>query len=115
MADPKSEAARQLLSKLWSQTQAQAGKAARYGRDVLSLRQLRADRERLFVKLGKEVRQLVEAGDVDHPGLAKGVARIKEIELRIRAAEDAMRAKGLEPESEAQSAEAHANPGDEAG
>ena len=109
MADKRaSDTTRELLGKLWSRTQDQAGRAARYGRDMLSLRQLRADRERMFVKLGKEVRQLVEGGEVDHPGLVRGVGRIREMEGKIRAQEEAVRATGVEPESEAASAAANA-------
>ena len=89
-----------LLGKLFSRAQQEAGRAARFGRDMIVLRQLRADREQMFVKLGKEVRQLVEAGEVNHPGLVRGVGRITELEGRIRAAEEAMRAQGVEPEAE---------------
>ena len=99
---------RDLLGKLWSRTQAQANRAAKYGRDMLALRQLRADRERMFEKLGKEVRQLVDAGEVEHPGLVRGVGRIAEMEGKIRGQEAVMRAKGVEPESEAASAAANA-------
>ena len=109
MSDKRAaDTTRELLGKLWNRTQAQANRAARYGRDMLALRQLRADRERMFVKLGKEVRQLVDGGELDHPGLLRGVGRIKEMEDKIRAQESAMRAQGVEPESEAASAAANA-------
>jgi hypothetical protein len=109
MSDKRTpDTTRELLGKLWSRTQQQANRAARYGRDMLALRQLRADREKMFGKLGKEVRQLVEGGEIDHPGVTRGVGRITEIEGKIRAQEDAMRAKGVEPESEEASAAANA-------
>jgi len=89
-----------LLGKLLSRAQVEAGKAARYGRELLVLRQLRADRDQMFVKLGKEVRQLVEAGEIDHPGLVRGVGRLAELEEKLKAAEAALRAAGVEPEAE---------------
>jgi len=75
----------------------EAEKAARKGRDRLALRQLRNDRDRMYTKLGKEARQLLEAGEIDHPGLRRGVERLRELEERLVAAEDAARAAGLEP------------------
>lgn len=87
-----------MLGKFLSRAQSEANRAARYGREMLVLRQLRMDRDHMFVKLGKEVRQLVEAGEVPHPGLARGVARIAEFEERIRRAEESLRRKGVEPE-----------------
>lgn len=107
MADNRSlESMSELLGKLWTRTQEGATRAGRAARDMLHLRQLRADRERMFVKLGKEVRQLVAAGEIQHPGLLRGVARIDDIERQVREQEAAMRAQGVEPESEAQSAAA---------
>ncbi len=90
-----------LFGKLLTRATSEAGKAARYGREVLSLRQLRADREQMFVKLGKEVRQLVDAGEVRHPGLERGVARIAEYEEKIRRAEDTLRRAGVDPDAAA--------------
>ncbi len=107
MADNKNlEQMSELLGKLWTRTQKEASRAGRAARDMLHLRQLRGDRERMFVKLGKETRQLIEAGEVKHPGLERGVQRIADIERQIREQEDAMRSQGVEPESEAQSAAA---------
>lgn len=76
----------------------EAERAARKGRDRLALRQMRNDRDRMYTKLGKEARQLLEAGELEHPGLRRGVERIRELEARLQEAEDAMRAAGLEPE-----------------
>ncbi len=77
----------ELFGKFISRAQTEAQRAAKFGRDSLALRQLRADRDTMLVKLGKEVRQLVEAGEVNHPGLVRGVARIAEFEEKIRQAE----------------------------
>lgn len=87
----------ELMGKLLSRAQTEAQRAARFGRERLSLRQARLDRDQMLVKLGKEVRQLVEAGEVTHPGLVRGVARVREYEEKIRQAEEAVRAAGGDP------------------
>lgn len=97
MADKPTEFA-DLVGRFLTRATTEAGKAARYGRELLSLRQLRQDRDQMFVKLGKEVRQLVEAGEVSHPGLERGVARIAEFEEKIRKAEEALRREGVDPD-----------------
>ncbi len=98
MADKPPDLA-DFVGKFFSRAQGEATRAARYGRDLLSLRQLRSDRDVMFVKLGKEVRQLVDAGEVAHPGLVRGVARIAEFEEKIRQGEDALRREGLDPDN----------------
>ena len=55
----------------------------------------------MYQKLGKEARHLHEAGELGHPGVAKGVARIRDLETKITELEAQMRAVGLEPEPEA--------------
>ena len=106
MADKNSGAELgELFGKFISRAQTEAQRAARYGRDALSLRQVRADRDLMLVKLGKEVRQLVDAGEITHPGLVRGVARIAEFEEKIRSAEEAVRGAGGNPEEEAASGE----------
>jgi hypothetical protein len=95
---PIGEAVSDLLGKLWRRGRVEVEKAARRGRERLALRQMRADRDRMYQKLGKEARQLVEGGDLDHPGLRKGIARITELEARILEAEDALKSQGEPPE-----------------
>jgi hypothetical protein len=75
-----------------------AARAARLGRERLALRQLRADRDALYRKLGKEARELVEAAEIDHPGLRRAILRVKEIEGRIADAEAALLRRGETPE-----------------
>ena len=89
-----------MLGEFLARARSEAYRAARYGREMLALRQLRIDRDQMFVKLGKEVRQLVEAGEVSHPGLVRGVARVVEFEERIQRAEESLRRKGVDPEPE---------------
>src|SRR5262245_22291225 len=84
---PLGEAVAELFGKIWRRGRVEVEKAARRGRERLALRQMRGDRDRMYQKLGKEARQLVEGGDLDHPGLKKGVARIAELEARILEAE----------------------------
>jgi hypothetical protein len=65
------------------------GKAAAQGRVRMEVRQLRRDRTRMTEKLGREVIRLVEGGELDHPGLLRGVERIREQDVRIEDAERA--------------------------
>lgn len=39
----------------------------------------------MYSKLGRELRHLVEGGELDHPGLKRGVERIEELDQRIEA------------------------------
>ncbi len=63
------------------------GRAATQGRARMELRQLRRDRSRMVEKLGSEVIRLVEGGEISHPGLLRGVERIREQDARIEEAE----------------------------
>ncbi len=106
MADKNSTAELgELVGKFFTRAQSEAQRAARYGRDALALRQVRADRDQMLVKLGKEVRQLVEAGEVTHPGLVRGVARVAEFEEKIRQAEEAVRGAGGDPSASGEGTE----------
>lgn len=71
------------MGRLWKRGVEEAERAARGARERLNHRQLQADLERMYVKLGKETRHLVEAGEVDHPGLKRGVERVRELEARL--------------------------------
>lgn len=53
------------------------------GRARMEMRQLQKDRTRMTEKLGREVIRLVEGGELDHPGLLRGVDRIREQDARI--------------------------------
>lgn len=86
------------LTRLWTRSRSEAGNAARWARERLTLRQLRGDRDRMYQKLGKEARHLHEAGELDHPGVARGVERIRDLEKKIADIEDQLRSVGLDPE-----------------
>lgn len=62
-------------------------RAAAEGRNRLELRTLRRDRDQMYQKLGKEVRRLSEAGELDHPGVRRGVGRLADLDARIAALE----------------------------
>lgn len=61
------------------------GRATVEGRQRLEQRQLRRDLEVMYRKLGREVIRLVESGDIQHPGVVRGVQRIHDVEARIEA------------------------------
>lgn len=87
-----------LLGRLWGRSKVEMEKAARWGRDTIALRQMRTDRDRMYQKLGKEARHLLEAGEIRHPGLERAAQSILEMEQRIREAEDAARMGERAPE-----------------
>lgn len=91
---PLGDAVADLLGKILRRGRVEVERAARKGRERLALRQMRSDRDRMYAKLGKEARQLLEAGELDHPGLRRGVERIRELEARILEAEDIARGRG---------------------
>jgi len=95
-----------LLGRLWRRGRVEVEKAAKRGRERLTLRQLRTDLDRMYQKLGKEARHLLEGGELDHPGIRRGVERIRELEERIAEAEDQMRAVGLDPADAGEGTEA---------
>ena len=83
-----------LLRGVLSRSRTEVERLASDGRARLELRQLRKDRQRMYSKLGKETRALLEAGEIEHPGLARGVSRIGELDERIVTAEAAFAATG---------------------
>lgn len=56
------------------------------GRARLEERQLRKDLDELYRKLGREVIALVDGGEIEHPGVRRGAARILELEARLQEA-----------------------------
>ena len=96
----RADAVVDLLGRVLKAGRTGAEKMARMGRERLLLRQLRADRDRLYRKLGKEVRQLLETGDLEHPGVRRAVGRIAEIDARVAEVEEQIRRGGevVEPD-----------------
>lgn len=58
-------------------------RAAVQTRFRLDLRQLKRDRDLMYQKLGRELRTLIAAGEITHPGLVRGVERIGELDRKI--------------------------------
>jgi len=58
-------------------------RAASTGRHVLQIRQLKADRDAMLRKIGKEVLRLVEADEVSHPGLLRSAQRVAELDAEV--------------------------------
>ena len=57
--------------------------SAAEGRNHLEKRQLLRDRQAMWEKLGREVCALVDAGEVDHPGLLRGAESVAQLQARI--------------------------------
>ena len=53
------------------------------GRRRLDLRSLQRDRIKMYEKLGREVECLIAASEIEHPGLIRGVDRIRNLEKQI--------------------------------
>ena len=84
---PLGDALASVMRMVFERGQTRAEALAADGRGRLELRQLRKDRDAMYRKLGREVRRLLEAGEIQHPGLLKGVERVDAVEARIAEAE----------------------------
>ncbi|MCK6517799.1 hypothetical protein L6R46_22400 [Myxococcota bacterium] len=82
-----SDAMRQVFGVIRTHGRRQLEHLARRGRERLDLIQARRDLDRLHQKLGREVVNLVEAGELDHPALRQRAARIRAQEEVVREAE----------------------------
>jgi hypothetical protein len=98
-ATPVGDAVKEMFRVVAQRGREGVERAAADGRVRLELRQLKKDRDALYEKLGREVVRLVEAGEIAHPGLQKGAARVGEILARIERVEA-----GFAPGAEAGSA-----------
>ena len=74
---------KELLTFVSDRGRAEIGKAHERGRHQLEVRQLRKDRSKRLEKLGREVVALVEAGELDHPGVTCRIEHIKDLDERI--------------------------------
>jgi hypothetical protein len=90
--DKAGESLGDLMGRFFSKGKTELEKVARKGRDHIHIRQLKNDRDKLYQKLGREARNLLDAGEIKHPGLEVAIERILELEKRIQEAEDAVRA-----------------------
>ena len=58
-------------------------RAASTGRHRLQVRQLRSDRDAMLRKIGLEVLRLVEAEEIQHPGLVRSARRVAELDAEL--------------------------------
>ena len=77
------DALERVLGVLRTRGRARAEQGARVARKRIDAYQARRDLDKLYQKLGREVERLVEAGEIDHPGLLRGVDRLKQQHARV--------------------------------
>ena len=83
MASPVGDAFNTLVRGIARRGKDGAVRVGSRSRDRLEYRQLKKDLGTMYQKLGREVEALVNGGEVSHPGLLRGVARLKELEAQI--------------------------------
>lgn len=105
-----SDALERIVGVLRLRGRAAAERGARGARRRMDMYQARRDLDKLYQKLGREVIRLVEAGEVNHPGLQKGVARVRKQEAAVTLAAEIARA--APPEAAAASVEDDIDSGD---
>ena len=74
---------RELLTFVSDRGKAEIGKAHERGRHQLEIRQLKRDRGKRLEKLGREVVALVDAGEIQHPGIEARLGHIKDLDEQI--------------------------------
>jgi hypothetical protein len=74
---------RGLLEAVSSRSRKEMVRAQTQGRLGMERRQLERDRSNMLAKLGRETIALLNGGEVDHPGLRRGVARIEALDAQI--------------------------------
>ena len=89
---PLSEALTAIMRRVVFRSRQEMSRAATLGRERLERRQAQRDLDHFWMRLGKTAYNLVETGEIDHPGLRKAMGRIDELEARLRAQEAADRA-----------------------
>ena len=89
-------AVKSVLRILVREGQSRLNGAIEDGRTALNVRSLQRDRQKMYEKLGREVVRLVEAGEISHPGLLKGVERIKMLEDEIVQAQESSTEKNID-------------------
>jgi hypothetical protein len=76
-----------LIGSIFDRGKQELKRLATDGRRRLDLRSLQKDRAKMYEKLGREVENLFAAGEISHPGLARGVERIQDLDKEISAIE----------------------------
>ena len=83
MASPVGDALNTLVRGIARRGKDGAVRVGTRSRDRLEYRQLKKDLGTMYQKLGREVEALVDGGEVSHPGLLRGVERVKALEAQI--------------------------------
>jgi len=73
-----------LLDYVSTRSKAGIAVAQERGRHQLEIRQLKKDRNKRLEKLGREVMALLDAGELEHPGLMSHMSHIEALDERIR-------------------------------
>ena len=77
------ELARGLFSAMRHRGTEEVRRFARDSKKQLELRSLKKDKHKMYEKIGREVERLIESGDIDHPGLIRGIERIHQLDQKI--------------------------------
>lgn len=89
--DPALDATLQdAVRRLVDEARTRVVRAAADGRSLLRMRQLQKERDALCVRLGKTAHRLVEAGEIAHPALTKGVERLDALDAELDALREAL-------------------------
>ena len=74
---------RDVLKVILKQSARGSVELSREGRKQLALRALRQKQTRIYRKLGKEVEQLIQQGELEHPGLERALKHLTQVEAEI--------------------------------
>ena len=58
-------------------------KVGREGKRQLDVRNVQQKRAKLYMKLGKEVEQLVKLGELEHPGILRAIEHLNRLEKEM--------------------------------
>ncbi len=74
-----------VLKILLSQGATGSKRVGREGKRQLDIRNINVKRDKLYLKLGKEVEQLIKLGELEHPGLLRAIGHLKKLEEELEA------------------------------
>ena len=74
-----------VLKTVLKQSAVGAKKVGKTSQKQMTLRGLKQRKDALYLKLGKEVEQLVQQGELSHPGLERALVHLAEINAELEA------------------------------
>jgi len=74
-----------VLKTVLKQSAVGAKKVGKTSQKQMTLRGLKQRKDTLYLKLGKEVEQLVKQGELTHPGLERALAHLAEVDAELEA------------------------------